>query len=311
MTDFVNGALSNFGALLAQTDPSAGAPAARHVSLLEYINSGGTLSYILIMLSMIALGLIISNLIVLRAEYLMPPRIVGALERLLRERNVEGIFAFAREKDNDRFLTRVVAGALSKVVRSQFGLLELKPALEEAASKELDRLDRPTHGLALLAAIGPMLGLLGTVFGMIGAFGAISAEQGAARSAKLAEFMSLALVNTAEGLVLAIPCTIAYSLFRRRTDRLMSHVADVAERLAAVLQGAMSGAAARPAGAPPPVPMPRPAPTAVPTAANQPGVSGGAGGAAPVQAPAFVPTPGVPLPPAAPRSVATQPTGPA
>lgn len=283
--------------LLAQTE-SAAAPvtsaAAGNLSVLGYIQSGGLLSYILIVLSMLALGLIIANLIVLRADYLMPQHVIGAIDRLLRDRNIEGVFAFAKEKENDRFLTRVMAGGLSKAARSQFGMLELKPALEEAAAKELDKLDRPTHAISVLAAVGPMLGLLGTVFGMIGAFRTISGETGAARSAKLAEFMSLALVCTAEGLVLAIPCTIAYSLFRRRTDRLMGMVADTAERLAASLQTA-GGPAPRPAATPVARPAAAPAPIPVPVSA--------------IPAPVTAAAPASPLPPATPRAVA--PTGPA
>ncbi|MGD9688768.1 MAG: MotA/TolQ/ExbB proton channel family protein [Phycisphaerales bacterium] len=268
-------------------------------SVLGYIHQGGLLSYVLITLSMLALGLIIANLITLRIENLMPERVLVALERLMRERQVDAVVTFAREKENDKFITRVLVGGLQRAARSQFGLLELKPALEESAAKELDRLDRPTHALALLAAIGPMLGLLGTVFGMIGAFGAISEQTGAARSAQLAKFMSLALVNTAEGLVLAIPCTIAYSMFRRRTDRLMGLVADAAERLASTLQAAQNAAkAGAPGPAARPVPLAAP-PASAPAGSNSAGSIPSAGGV----------FPGNPLPPASPRPV--MPAGPA
>jgi biopolymer transport protein ExbB/TolQ len=98
-----------------------------------------------------------------------------------------------------------------------------------------------------------MLGLLGTVIGMIGAFNAIGSLQGAARSTELARFMSLALVNTAQGLVVAVPCTVAFALFRQRIDRVASEIGDdVLERLAEDLaagiarRGAMQrGAAAQ------------------------------------------------------------------
>ncbi len=298
-------------AVLAQAagaDPAASLPSAASRSLLDYIKAGGPLSVILILLSIIAVGLMITNLIVLRVSYLAPLTILAALERLLRDRNAEGVLQFARDKANDSFITRVMAGGISRASRSQFGLLELKPALEEAASRELEKLDRPTHGLALLAAVGPMLGLLGTVFGMIGAFGTISHEEGAAKSQKLAEFMSLALVNTAEGLMLAIPCTIAYSLFRRRTDRMMAEVADIAERLASLLQSAAQGA--RQAGPAPqaraighgPLPTamgPGPAPMPVPQPSQPQPVGVGAVSPVappPVAAPPVAPLAGSPLP---------------
>jgi biopolymer transport protein ExbB len=111
------------------------------------------------------------------------------------------------------------------------------------------RLHRLNNGLGVLAAVGPMLGLLGTVIGMIGAFNAIGSLQGAARSTELARFMSLALVNTAQGLVVAVPATVAFALFRQRIDRLVTDVAvsdlePLADDLAAGI-----GAAQRAAGA--------------------------------------------------------------
>ncbi|MBL8758333.1 MAG: MotA/TolQ/ExbB proton channel family protein [Phycisphaerae bacterium] len=271
----------------ADADPVA-APTQSTMSILGYIRAGGFLSFVLISLSVLALGLMIANLITLRLAYLMPAGVLASIERLLRERNLDGLMQLGRDKAQDSFITRVMVQGVSKSARSQFGLLELKPALEEAAARELDKLDRPNHGLALLAAIGPMLGLLGTVFGMIGAFGSISKLEGAARSSELSNFMSMALVNTAEGLILAIPCTIAYSLFRRRTDRLMSAVGDTAERLAAILQNQAQGAAPR-AAAPMPQPTQRPIapqPAPAPSPAVQP---------LPPQTP---PSSGLPLPPA-------------
>jgi len=128
------------------------------------------------------------------------------------------------------------------------------------------KLQRLNNGLGVLAAVGPMLGLLGTVIGMIGAFNAIGSLQGAARSTELAKFMSLALVNTAQGLVVAVPCTVAFALFRQRIDRMVTDVAaDVLEPLSDDLAAGLS-MAARP-GAQAPRAMPaaaapaRPAPT--------------------------------------------------
>ncbi len=273
--------------LLGQADSAS--PPQQAMSLLGYIKAGGILSVVLIALSILALGLMITNLITLRIAYLMPQGVLASIERLLRERNLDGLMQMGRDRAADSFITRVMVQGEGKAARSPFGLLEIKPALEEAAARELDKLDRPNHGLALLAAIGPMLGLLGTVFGMIGAFASIGTMEGAARSTALSNFMSLALVNTAEGLILAIPCTIAYSLFRRRTDRLMSAVADTAERLSAILQAAQGGAPAPRPGAMPGPAVPRPVPAPLPAVPLAP--------APPTQTPGI----GSPLPAASPR----------
>ena len=144
--------------------------------------------------------------------------------------------AYCKQPENDTFLTRVFGAALVRCARSPFGFLEIRSALEESGQKEVDRLTRVTDAIGLIAALGPMLGLLGTVFGMIGAFGSISDLEGAARSRELAGFMALALVNTAEGLAVAIPCTALFAVFRRRIDRWTGEVGEITETLASYLE---------------------------------------------------------------------------
>jgi biopolymer transport protein ExbB len=251
--------LAQSAADAANTAASAAAQpdaAAQSKSLLEYIQSGGVISYILILLSIAAVGLIITSLLQLRKSALAPDSIVEQLERLLRDRHVDQAMAFCAQPANACFLTRVLGAGLLKASRSTFGMLELRPALETAGQKEVERLDKLNHWIAMIAALGPMLGLLGTVIGIIGAFETLGQATGAARSAGLAKFMSLALVTTAEGLIVAIPCTIAHAVFKRRVDRLATDVSEIIESLTAPLQpGAQAAKAAprapaRPAAAP-------------------------------------------------------------
>lgn len=240
--------------MLAQVsgpDPAAKVTESR--SIFGYIHSGGPLSYLLVCLSVVAIALVIINFVILRRESLAPDHVVEGLEPFMRERNVEAVVKFCRAPGNDSFLSRVISRGLLKIARSQYGMLELKPAIEEAGMRELDRLERPNHGIAMLAAIGPMLGLLGTVIGMILAFATLGSKSGVGKNELLADHMSLALVCTAEGLIIAIPCTFAYAFFKRRTDRLVGEVGDVAERLASQFAGKHAApkpqAAARPQSA--------------------------------------------------------------
>jgi biopolymer transport protein ExbB len=219
-------------------------------SLLGYINSGGPVSYVLICLSILAVALIVTNLVMLRRQAMAPDHVVEGLEPLLAERNIDLVQAFCRAPGNDCFLARIVSRGLAAVSRSQFGLLELKPAVEEAGARELAKLERVNHGLAMLAAVGPMLGLLGTVLGMIGAFATIAGQTGLAKNQNLASYMSVALVCTAEGLIIAIPCTFAYAIFKRRTERVAAEVGDTAERLLSAMSSGPAKQAAPAAARP-------------------------------------------------------------
>jgi biopolymer transport protein ExbB len=223
--------------ILAQ-DGSAGAAAkeAPSRSILDYIQAGGLISYVLVAISFVAVALIVRNILLLRESRLAPPEDFQRLDGMLRENDVEGALALCQSPEHDSFLTRVFGAALLRCSRSPFGFLELRTALEESGQRETDRLHRANDGIGIIAAIGPMMGLLGTVIGMIGAFMTIGTIEGPARSSKLAEFMSLALVNTAEGLIVAIPCTVAFALFRRRIDHLVGEIAEKIEALTRTLE---------------------------------------------------------------------------
>ncbi len=220
-----------------------------NLSLLDYIQAGGLVGYCILMVSVLAVALTVAHLIQAQRKRMAPPEIVEQLSRLVRANDVRGAMELCAAPENRSFLTGLFGSALQRCSRSPFGFLEIRSALEEAGQREMERMLKPVEGLAIIAAVGPMMGLLGTVFGMIGAFASIGGLKGAERSQELANFMSLALVTTAEGLMVAIPATIAYSMFRRRLDRLASDVAVIADDLAGVLE--TGGQGARPAPARP------------------------------------------------------------
>ena len=66
--------------------------------------------------------------------------------------------------------------------------------------------------LSTIAAISPLFGLLGTVTGMISAFTTIALE-GTGDPQELAGGISQALLTTAGGLTIAIPCLIGFNAF--------------------------------------------------------------------------------------------------
>jgi len=252
-------------------------PTPSATTLLQYIQNSGFVGFVLIILSVIAVSLIVAHFIVVRRSRLAPPDVIEGLAKYLREGDTDGAVRFLAAPENESFLARLFGSALRRCARSTLGLLELRTALEDAGQREADRLYRQTDLIGLIAALGPMLGLLGTVFGMIGAFGSISSLEGAARSSELARFMSLALINTAQGLAVAIPCTAAFSLFRRRIDAATTDVAQLVEELA----GLVVAPSGNPAGGPRPV--------ARPATGVQRANAGPPGGAGPVAQPARPP----------------------
>ena len=97
---------------------------------------------------------------------------------------------------------------------------DLRAAMEGAGRAVAHRLEKYLSALATIASAAPLLGLLGTVIGMIEIFGSQAPTGGAAggNPAQLAHGISVALYNTAFGLIIAIPALIFWRYFRARVD---------------------------------------------------------------------------------------------
>lgn len=244
--------MSNLSVLLhislAQSTPGPAAsppvPVAAK-SLLDYIAGGGAIGYVIIALSLVGLGLIIAQAIVLRRTSLIPDGHVEMLDQMLRSGRVGDAITYCRSDENASFITRVVGAGLDRCTRSSFGFLELRAALEEAGQREVARLHRGTDAIGLIAAIAPMLGLLGTVVGMVGAFETISVTEGTARPGQLAGSISVALITTVQGLIVAIPCTAAFTFLRGRIDGIASQGGEIVDALASHIEKAGGAEASR------------------------------------------------------------------
>ncbi len=226
---------------LAQQPIDAGVR--RAMSFFDLLQAGGLIGYIIVSLSFVSVALIVVHLVRIRESALAPQIVVDDLDRLLARGEVDKALAACALPENTCFLSKVMGAGLSRYRRSPFGALELKGALEAAGQEQIATLYRSTDALALIAGIAPMLGLLGTVVGLNGAFATISSTEGFARPDQLAGDVSLALVTTIMGLVVAIPITAVVTYFRNRIDALAGDVAAVIDTLAAHLEaGAPSSA---------------------------------------------------------------------
>ena len=111
---------------------------------------------------------------------------------------------------------------------------DLRSALEGAGRMAAHRLERYLAALATIASAAPLLGLLGTVIGMIEIFGSqASGTTGSSASgnpAQLAQGISIALYNTAFGLIVAIPSLIFWRYFRAKADGYLLTMELAAER---------------------------------------------------------------------------------
>ena len=227
--------MPSFSIVIAQQDTSR--------SLLDYIAQGGPIGMIIILISLVAIGMIAAQLFRIRRDRLAPPELIEDLRALLADREIELSIQRCKETDSPSFVSRVVGAALRRSSRSQFGLLELRSAVEEMGQLEVERMYRMTDGIGLIASVAPMLGLLGTVVGMLGAFDTITLSDGPARPDQLAGSISQALITTVLGLIVAIPATAMYTYLRNRIDHLTTEIGETIDDLIAPLEAADSSGA--------------------------------------------------------------------
>jgi biopolymer transport protein ExbB len=217
-------------------------------SLLEYIMQGGPVGLIILLISLGAVGMIGAQIFRVRKSKLAPEDLVEELRSTLAAGDIPTAIQLCTEHEGDSYLSRVLGLSLKRSARSPFGMLELRSTVEEIGQLETDRLYRLTDGIGLVASIAPMLGLLGTVVGMVGAFDAITMADGPARPDELAGSISQALITTVLGLIVAIPCTSAYTYFRNRIDHLTTEIGEEIDDLIAPIESKGSEKIARGGG---------------------------------------------------------------
>lgn len=91
----------------------------------------------------------------------------------------------------------------------------LRLVLEKEQVAERVNLAHGLPGLASIATVSPLLGLMGTVVGVINAFVGISV-QGSANITAVAPGIAEALITTVTGLAVAIPAVLGYNYFANR-----------------------------------------------------------------------------------------------
>ena len=98
---------------------------------------------------------------------------------------------------------------------------EIREGLEEEAIKQVPRLSQRLNYLTLFANIATLLGLLGTITGLQLSFSSLANVEAAKKAAMLASGISQAMLTTAFGLIVAIPCMVIYTFLYNKQSQLV------------------------------------------------------------------------------------------
>ena len=201
--------------------------------MFSIIQAAGWPIWPLLACSVLAVALVLERFISLKTDKIAPPRLLD--EALAVSRTAVPALEVVSQLERN--------SALGEVLASGFRALhgnprcteeELRASMEGTGRRVAHQLEKYLPALATIASAAPLLGLLGTVIGMIEIFGA-QTSSGAATGgnpAELAHGISVALYNTAFGLIVAIPTLIFWRYFRARVDAYLLTLELAADRFA-------------------------------------------------------------------------------
>lgn len=196
----------------------------------EIILAAGWPIWPLIFASIIALAIIVERFWALRSEVVAPSNLLPEVQKWMGQGTISRDSLVKLE--NHSLLGKIFASALANEKNSR----EItKESIEETGRAVAHQLEKYLSTLGTIATVAPLLGLLGTVIGMVELFGAFT--NSGHDVAQFARGISVALYNTAAGIVVAVPAMIAYRYFRTKVDTLLLDMEQQAIKLVEILHG--------------------------------------------------------------------------
>jgi biopolymer transport protein ExbB len=165
----------------------------------------------------------------LRASRVAPPTLLDEVLGVTRT-SLPSAEVVNKLAENSVLGSVLAAGLRCVIAEPRITEDALRQALENAGRQAVHGIERYLNTLGTIASAAPLLGLFGTIIGMIEIFGSQS-PGGSSNPQMLAHGISVALYNTAFGLIVAIPSLMFYRYFRGQVDSFQLNMELAAARL--------------------------------------------------------------------------------
>ncbi len=193
----------------------------------QFVIAGGPIVwFVLLPMSLVTVFLIVEHSLTIRRKKLLPHDNGKNIVETIQQFGPRQLTA--RIADRSDFVSIAVVKALGQGRDDWF---RMRSALAESLQEQVSQLARKIEWVNLIGNVSPMVGLFGTVFGMIKLFNAIVLAGGQPQPAQLAEGISVALVTTFWGLLIAIPALAVHGIFQNRIETLANDAVVVAENI--------------------------------------------------------------------------------
>ena len=184
----------------------------------------------LIATSVFGVAIILERFWSLRESYVIPQNLMEDVKKLVGSGSIKRDAVEALRANSP--LGEIMAVA----IENQNSSLEIiKDSIEDAGSQVSYRLERYLGALSTISTVAPLLGLFGTIIGMVELFSSFTSS--GHDVAVFARGISIALYNTAGGIVVAVPAMIAFRFFRSKVDHLVNEMEQQALHLVEIMRG--------------------------------------------------------------------------
>ena len=184
----------------------------------------------LIATSVFGVAIILERFWSLRESYVIPQNLMEDVKKLVGSGSIKKDTVEALRANSP--LGEIMAVA----IENQNSSLEIiKDSIEDAGSQVSYMLERYLGALSTISTVAPLLGLFGTIIGMVELFSSFTSS--GHDVAVFARGISIALYNTAGGIVVAVPAMIAFRFFRSKVDHLVNEMEQQALHLVEIMRG--------------------------------------------------------------------------
>lgn len=188
-------------------------------SIAHAFDEGGWAMYVILFWLVLAIGFVVERAVYLYRSSINKDVFLATMQKCILAGDIGRAIKLCSAANAP--LARIVKAGLMKVNRPD---AEVQSAMDEAALRELPKIEARTAFLGLFANLAMLSGLFGTVIGLIKAFAAVAGATGAEKATMLAKGISEAMNCTAFGLLSAILALTGMAILNGKTQNLLDDI---------------------------------------------------------------------------------------
>ncbi len=196
--------------------------------IVKFFQDGGVFMYPNLLVLAIGTAIVIERMVVLARSGTNGEKLWGQIAPPIQGRRMDEA---VRACTHSRAPLNQVLAAGIRGMKGSFTREDVQGSLDEAMTRVIPRVEARLHYLPNLANVATLLGLLGTIIGLIQDFTAVSMADPSQKATLLAQGISVAMNNTAFGLIIAIPLMLMFMFLQSRANRIVETMEEYAQRL--------------------------------------------------------------------------------